>query len=109
MTDTIETNITKTLTYILGHPISASLEAQLRPGFTFNENNINDVTLQLAMQLCLMGNDWVVSKLLASKNKLNDLYNLFNYLAAEAAKKSPEEEAENDGREKTKAQKRLIA
>ena len=45
--------IYNTLGYIIARPIQASLEAQLRPKFSF-KNNLRDTTLQLAMQLCLM-------------------------------------------------------
>ncbi|OGT25249.1 MAG: hypothetical protein A3I77_05375 [Gammaproteobacteria bacterium RIFCSPLOWO2_02_FULL_42_14] len=54
--------IYNTLGYIIARPIQASLEAQLRPKFSF-KNNLRDTTLQLAMQLCLMGSDSVVTDL----------------------------------------------
>ncbi|MCX7121513.1 MAG: hypothetical protein NTZ67_07065 [Gammaproteobacteria bacterium] len=103
--------IKKTLVYILNKPTKASLRALLRPSFTFNENDIEDVTLQLAMQLCLMGNDWFVSALLSSDNKVNDLYTLFNQLAAKNEEKTEAEKTEEAARENehgkgTKAERR---
>lgn len=74
--------IENTLNYVSEEPVKASLEAKFRPEFTFNENNARDVTLRLAMQLCLMGHDQDVSRLINnSGNRLDTLFTIFAEMA----------------------------
>ena len=82
------TIITETLKYVSEKPIRASLEVKTRPEFSFSETNARDVTLKLAMQLCLMGNDAFVLQLLNEKNKVNALFDFFEKLSKELAEKA---------------------
>jgi len=104
-TDNLST-FKKVLTDIKNNPISMTLKAQLRPAFTFNENNIKDVTLQLAMQFCLMENAWAVQALLDSEDPVKDLFNFFKHIADEPVENP---ETQKTRREKAAAKEKKAA
>ncbi len=72
--------------YVELQPIPSTLEVKLRPEFSFDETNLRDVVLQLAMQLCLMGNKQLASKLekLSVSELIDTLFIEFGVLASVA-------------------------
>lgn len=70
--------------YVESQPISSTLEVKLRPEFSFDETNLRDVALQLAMQLSLMGDNKAISIMRQSQTPLTDLNIIIKNIATEA-------------------------
>lgn len=78
------------------HPVRETLKLKMRPEFSFNENDADDVMFQLVAQLHFMKQENQLERLKTAEKSLEILFDIFNDIAAIAASDENANKAEQE-------------